>query len=159
MREYLNQQKGVQLRAHAAKALPALSPALQIEVVLHCHRHWLDKVSTMRVCVETLMTPKRVACLEVLVKHNKAAENALDCLLLHLAMLARWLRVDVYCKDLLLKGLEENCVLSNSHFHHLTLTPPSPSQPIMSDLLPQGPRGDLPRAPCNGDDAARLLAG
>ena len=32
MREYLNQQKAVQLKAYAAKSLPALSPALQIEV-------------------------------------------------------------------------------------------------------------------------------
>ena len=48
MREYLNQQKGVQLKAHAAKSLPALSPALQIEVVLHCHRHWLDAIWFLR---------------------------------------------------------------------------------------------------------------
>jgi len=44
MREYLHQQQGVQLREHSAKALPRLSTALQIEVVLHCHRHWLDKI-------------------------------------------------------------------------------------------------------------------
>jgi len=44
LREYLHQMKGAQLQEHAARALPSLSPALQIEVVLHCHRHWLDAI-------------------------------------------------------------------------------------------------------------------
>jgi len=44
MREYLYQQKGAQLLEHAAKSLPRLSIALQVEVILHCHRHWLDAI-------------------------------------------------------------------------------------------------------------------
>ena len=42
LREYCHQMKGVLLHEHAAKSIPNLSPALQIEVVLHCHRHWLN---------------------------------------------------------------------------------------------------------------------
>ena len=30
------------LRDHASQSISVLSTALQIEVVLHCHRHWLD---------------------------------------------------------------------------------------------------------------------
>ena len=44
MRQYIYQQKGVQLQEHASKSLPRLSTALQIEVILHCHRHWLDAI-------------------------------------------------------------------------------------------------------------------
>ena len=33
------------LHEHAAKSIPNLSPALQIEVVLHCHRHWLNAMA------------------------------------------------------------------------------------------------------------------
>ena len=40
--------KGVQLHEHAEKAIPNLSPALQIEVILHCHRHWLDSIWFLR---------------------------------------------------------------------------------------------------------------
>jgi hypothetical protein len=48
LREYLNQQKGVQLHEWAAQALPRLSTPLQIEVILHCHRHWLDQIWFLR---------------------------------------------------------------------------------------------------------------
>ena len=48
LREYLHQQRDIQLREHASKAVPMLSTALQIEVVLHCHRHWLDSVWFLR---------------------------------------------------------------------------------------------------------------
>ena len=44
MREYLQQQKNAQMREYAARVMPRLSTALQVEVVLHCHRHWLDRV-------------------------------------------------------------------------------------------------------------------
>ena len=44
LREYCHQMKGVLLHEHAAKSIPNLSPALQIEVVLHCHRRWLDAI-------------------------------------------------------------------------------------------------------------------
>lgn len=45
LREYMHQQQGESLRKHATHhALERLSPALQIEVILHCHRHWLDKI-------------------------------------------------------------------------------------------------------------------
>lgn len=44
LREYLHQQRGVQLRQHTEQVLLRLSAALQIEVVLHCHRHWLDRI-------------------------------------------------------------------------------------------------------------------
>ena len=40
--------KGVQLHEQSAKAIPNLSPALQIEVILHCHRHWLDAIWFLR---------------------------------------------------------------------------------------------------------------
>ena len=56
LREYVHQQKDVNLReASASKALPLLSPALQIEVVLHCHRHWLEAVWFLRETEETAM--------------------------------------------------------------------------------------------------------
>ena len=44
MREYMQQQKNAQMREYAARVMPRLSTALQVEVVLHCHRHWLDRV-------------------------------------------------------------------------------------------------------------------
>jgi len=44
MREYLHQQKGVQLREHAAMSLPRLSMPLQIEAVLHINGQWLSAV-------------------------------------------------------------------------------------------------------------------
>lgn len=45
LREYVHQQREVKLREDAArKALPMLSPALQIEVVMYCHRHWLQGI-------------------------------------------------------------------------------------------------------------------
>jgi hypothetical protein len=47
-RTYMHQQKGVLLREDAKQALPLLSPALQIEIVLHMHKHWLDAVWFVR---------------------------------------------------------------------------------------------------------------
>jgi len=45
LREYMHQQEDEKLREYATKmTLGRLSTALQIEVVLHCHRHWVDKV-------------------------------------------------------------------------------------------------------------------
>ena len=44
MREFLQHQKDHHLREYAAKVLPHLSTALQIEVILHCHRHWLESI-------------------------------------------------------------------------------------------------------------------
>ena len=37
-------ETGSNAQEHAARALPRLSTALQIEVILHCHRHWLDAI-------------------------------------------------------------------------------------------------------------------
>lgn len=48
LREYLHQQKGSQLRDLASSSLLRLSTPLQIEVVLHCHRHWLDAIWFLR---------------------------------------------------------------------------------------------------------------
>jgi hypothetical protein len=48
LREYLHQMKGTHLQEHAARSLSSLSPALQVEVVLHCHRHWLDEIWFLR---------------------------------------------------------------------------------------------------------------
>ena len=48
LREYLHQMKSAMLQDHAAKTIPNLSIALQIEVVLHCHRHWLDAIWFLR---------------------------------------------------------------------------------------------------------------
>lgn len=48
LREYLLQQKDHLLQEEAARAVPMLSTALQIEVVLHCNRDWLDAVWFLR---------------------------------------------------------------------------------------------------------------
>ena len=48
LREYLHQQKPGQLGKYAEKAIPVLSPALQVEVILHVHRQWLE--STWFLC-------------------------------------------------------------------------------------------------------------
>lgn len=48
LREYLHHQKDVQLRVQSARAIPMLSPALQVEVIMHCHRHWLDSIWFIR---------------------------------------------------------------------------------------------------------------
>ena len=48
MREYLLQQKDMMLRDEAAQAIPMLSMALQIEVILQCNRPWLDAIHFLR---------------------------------------------------------------------------------------------------------------
>ena len=48
LREYLHQQRAVQMRMQAARAIPVLSPALQIEVIMYCHRYWLDTIWFVR---------------------------------------------------------------------------------------------------------------
>lgn len=48
LRAYLHQQKGVQFRENAARALPLLSAPLQVEVALHVHSQWLDHVFFVR---------------------------------------------------------------------------------------------------------------
>ena len=42
LREFLHQQKPGQLGKYAEKAIPVLSPALQVEVILFVHRRWLE---------------------------------------------------------------------------------------------------------------------
>ena len=44
MRSFMHQQKGVQLRENAKRALPNLSPALQVEVMMFVHAHWIDSI-------------------------------------------------------------------------------------------------------------------
>ena len=48
LREYLLQQKEFILRDSSAQAIPMLSTALQIEVVLECNRHWLSGIWFLR---------------------------------------------------------------------------------------------------------------
>jgi len=49
LREYAHQQREQQLRQYAAdRTIPILSTALQVELVMHCHRHWLDAVWFLR---------------------------------------------------------------------------------------------------------------
>ena len=48
LRRFMHQQKGVQLREDAKLALPHLSPALQVEVVLFVNQHWMNSVWFMR---------------------------------------------------------------------------------------------------------------
>jgi len=44
LREYMHQQRTGMLLSFSQQALPLLSPGLQVEVVLHCHRFWIEKV-------------------------------------------------------------------------------------------------------------------
>ena len=45
IREFLHQRKALELRAHASRAtLPTLSPALQIEAIMHIHAHWVKAI-------------------------------------------------------------------------------------------------------------------
>ena len=54
LREYAHQQREQQLRQYAAdRTIPILSTALQVELVMHCHRHWLDAVW----CAAAIATP------------------------------------------------------------------------------------------------------
>ena len=48
LREYLHQQKPGQLRKYAERAIPVLSPTLQVEVLLHVHRMWLESTWFLR---------------------------------------------------------------------------------------------------------------
>jgi hypothetical protein len=48
LRRYFHQQRGAQLREEARQALPHLSPALQIEVIMHVHAHWMRAVWFVR---------------------------------------------------------------------------------------------------------------
>jgi len=52
LREYLLQQKEFILRDSSAQAIPMLSTALQIEVVLECNRHWLSGIWFLRALEE-----------------------------------------------------------------------------------------------------------
>jgi len=42
LREYTHQMKGIRLQEYASTHLQSLSPVLQRDVVLHCHRSWID---------------------------------------------------------------------------------------------------------------------
>lgn len=48
LREYHHQQRSVAMRLQSAKAVPSLSPALQVEVILYCHKRWLDAIWFVR---------------------------------------------------------------------------------------------------------------
>lgn len=48
MRSYMHQQVGVMVREDCKSTLTFLSQALQVEVVLHVHSHWLDYVYFVR---------------------------------------------------------------------------------------------------------------
>lgn len=72
LRRFMHQQKGVQLREDAKLALPHLSPALQVEVLLLVNRHWMDTVWFMpglegpvKVKLAMAMEPKVLAPGEV----------------------------------------------------------------------------------------------
>ena len=38
----------LQVRLETSKAVAALSPSLQVEVVMHCHGYWLKEVSFLQ---------------------------------------------------------------------------------------------------------------
>jgi hypothetical protein len=42
LREYTHQMKGIRLQEYASTHLQSLSPVLQRDVVLHCHRSWIE---------------------------------------------------------------------------------------------------------------------
>jgi len=48
MRRFMHQQAGAQLREDASQALRHLSLALQVEITLHIHQHWLRSVWFVR---------------------------------------------------------------------------------------------------------------
>ena len=48
LRSFMHQQKDALVRDDAMRALPLLSTPLQIEVMLHVHRHWLEEVWFIR---------------------------------------------------------------------------------------------------------------
>ena len=47
LREYLHEQKGMQLRHSVSNVVSALSPSLQVETILTVHRAWLTKIRFM----------------------------------------------------------------------------------------------------------------
>ena len=77
LREYLHQQKPGQLGKYAEKAIPVLSPALQVEVILFVHRQWLESTWFLKglepSCLVRLareMTVQTLAPGEVAPMHN-----------------------------------------------------------------------------------------
>ena len=48
LREYMHEQRAVQQKMWAEKALPQLSIKLQVECLLHCHKYWLDAIWFVR---------------------------------------------------------------------------------------------------------------
>jgi len=67
MRRFLHQQRGVQVREDAKLALPHLSSALQIEVMLYVNSHWLESIwfvreldDNLKVRLSLMMRPKVV---------------------------------------------------------------------------------------------------
>lgn len=48
LREYMHEQRAVQQKTWAEKALPQLSTKLQVECLLHCHKYWLDAIWFVR---------------------------------------------------------------------------------------------------------------
>ena len=78
MREYVHQQKEVHLEDYAAKSLPGLSPALHIEVVLHCHRRWLDSIWFLHGVEEMCLVSLALAMVsDVLAPHEMASMGRL----------------------------------------------------------------------------------
>ena len=48
LREYMHEQRNVQLKVWSEKAIPQLSTKLQIEVLMHCHTPWLEAIWFVR---------------------------------------------------------------------------------------------------------------
>jgi L-fucose mutarotase/ribose pyranase (RbsD/FucU family) len=72
LRSFMHQQKGVQLQEDAKRALPRISPVLQVEVVLYIHRQWLGSIwfirdleAAVKVRLAMSMEPKVLAPGEV----------------------------------------------------------------------------------------------
>ena len=48
LREYLFARKQCQIRQATSHALKALSPVLQVDVIMYVHKHWIDKIYFLR---------------------------------------------------------------------------------------------------------------
>lgn len=63
------------MHEHAEKSLPRLSTALQIEVVLHCHRHWLDAISFLNGVSELCLVRLAMSMTNQMLAPSEVAPN------------------------------------------------------------------------------------
>ena len=75
MREYLHQQKAVVLREDSQSSLPLLSLPLQVEVIMHINRQWLQSVRFIKSLEEPVKVRMAMAMEQRMLAPSEVAPN------------------------------------------------------------------------------------